>query len=459
MLARRIQALALTAAIVAGLRSEAHAQTTVYGQGAAGITYTDNLFNAASRPVPERPGRQDAWYVTLVPGLGLTHQAQRSRYLLAYSHSFIHYLTAIDAQAHGDTGLVQGTYELTPVDSLTVGITASRTSTAFLLAESSSLGQPEPDTTATFLAGTVRQSLQHQYSPNWAGYESTSFGVMRTVGAVGPEPLRFALSWALGATYSLERDAWSLEWMTTYFHSLAAEENGVRVPRARYVQSGPVASWRRDLSAEWASELRAGFAVGRSLDEGGPLGLVPSFGGALQWRRDPYGATLAYSAQATANLYTNRVYYSDTVSLTGTWGVIPEHNIALTSSHAISANRPLVTPGVDTEPTVFAWISNAGLTWAPERLPWASLTYQHTEQFGARDSATVASFYRNQVTLTAGWRFPPVDTSRIARDRPFRVDGADQEEPRPSSTEDRDSGDGARPSDESGSSGAGTRAP
>ncbi|MBN1611278.1 MAG: hypothetical protein JW940_31890 [Polyangiaceae bacterium] len=429
---------AVAAAVACTVSRIARAQTTVYGTGSASISYTDNLYNAPSHPEPGGLERRDAWYLTLQPGLGLAHEAPESSYLLTYSHSFMYYLKGAERLAHGDSAMARGNFELTPVDSLTLSATGARTSTAFMLAEQTSFGQPQPRSSADFLSAGMQQGVRHEFSAEWTGQQTASFNAMTTRGSDLPEPVRFYSTGGLGATYQLERDAWSLDWSVTYFHSRSAERSGLRIPRSRHVQSSLLGAWRHDLSAEWASELHAGVGVGRSFDGEGALRPAPLFGGSLQWHRDVYSATLSYNAQMTPDLYTNRVYYSDGVSLAGSWALLPEQGVTLSSTNGVSANQPLVSPGVRDEPTLYSWASSSSATWSPGGVVQIALTFQHTEQFGtgARDEAR--RVYRNQVVLSVSGRYPEIDLTPFAERKPFRVDGSDQERPEGAAAE-RDS--------------------
>jgi hypothetical protein len=407
MLACSSRALAITGAVLGCVCTQARAQTSVFATGSAKLTYTDNLFNRSSRVAPGGVGRQETWFVTLSPGVGLTHEAPRASYDLTYSHSFIHYLTAIRAQAHGDTALARARYQLSPVDLLAVQATAVRTSTVLMLREEESdSGQAQPDTTAEFLSGSAQQSLTHRYSPNWVGRESVSFRTSKPIRAELKQPWRFYAAGRIGAEHEQEYDAWALEWTTTYYHSLPVEREGQDIPRAVYVQGGPLATWRHELSEEWQSEVHAGLALGSWSGRPGPVRLVPAFGAALLWEQDNDGFRLGYTGVVTPNLYTNQLYFSDTGTLAGRWGFLPDQHLFFFSSHAFSRNRTLTAPGESRFPAFYTWTSSAGVRWSPEGILGAELRYDHREQFGSNEAMGISAFYRNQVSLDAQIHWP-----------------------------------------------------
>jgi hypothetical protein len=423
MRARWTMATAFAGALLFALGREAHAQTTLFGTGSAGLTYTDNLYNASSRPQPGVHGRRDAWFVVLTPGVGFTHEAERSSYLLAYSHSAVFYLNGIDTRAKSDTGEAQGTYRLSPVDTLSTSASVARTSTTLLLNSPSSFGLAQ-ETSDAFFNGTAQETLIHEYTANLSGRETISFGVNKPTGGNVPNPWRFTLAGSVGALYQLERDAWTLDWNTTYFHSRSARRGGVTTPRNRYVLTGPAASWRRDLDEEWASVINAGLGVSHWPDAREHLGFVPSWGVALQWQRDVYTAMASYTGGVTPNLFTNQLYFSQVVSLTAAWQLFPEQHIQAFSSHAVTANRTQGTSGAASLPTFYTWTSSAGMRWSPEHLPEVVLSFDHAEQLRTHNAAGLNDYYRNQVSLSIQGRFPEVELS--GRREPFRVDGADQ---------------------------------
>lgn len=422
-----------TALCLAAVRPvQAQTETRAFGLGSAAITYTDNLYNAANGAPPDSPQKESAWYLTLAPGAGLTHERRRSAYELTYLHPFFWYLTTVDAEAHGDQLAVTSEHALTPVDSLSFGLAGARSSTATMLTEPTAMGGPLPDPSATVYTGTASQGYSHEFSPNWRGTESATFGVARDAGTDLPEPWRFTLSGSLGAAYTLARDAWSLDWTSSYFHSRSAARNGERVPRARYLHSGPMATWRHDLSEEWSSLLTVGTGLSYYPDEEPETRLTPpTIGATLNWEHGWYTASLLYSASVEYDLLTNAVYYRDEAGVSGAWEMLPRQQVVFTTSHSVSANRPLVAPAAaasaDNDATIYAWMSIAALTWSPERLPFFSLIYVHAAEFAADGlgpypgSRTDWEFQRNQVTFSMGWQYPQVSLPRLTRRPPSRV--------------------------------------
>lgn len=432
----RLLAIVAIGAALLGRASPVRAQMRLSATGSASLAYTDNLFNASARPLPGRPGREEAWYIIVAPGVTVEYDTERGAYSLSYSHSFLHFLTTIDAQTHGDTAALRARYELTPRDNLTMAVSGTRTSSAFSRADGSPAGQLDvgaavpgqlqPDTGTSFLTGRVMQGFEHEYSPNWLGRQSMAWGVTKPVGSALPQPLRMTAAFSLGAQYSLERDVWGLDVRTSYYHGFSTGNGENRVPRLRYLQSGPVGTWTHELSPEWRSMLQAGFAVGTALEGDTPVRLSPNLGASLEYGREYYSATLTYAAQASPNLYTNRVYYSDSVALSGAWVVLPDQGVSLYTSHAASANRPLVSPGVASRSTLFMWTSGGGIAWAYREWPRVTLSYDHTEQFGARRTdLELANYYRNQVTLTVQGILPIFETGPVTS--PGRTEEPGQE--------------------------------
>jgi hypothetical protein len=431
----RVRVATCTAAVHAVLLCcpFAHAQSeiTASATGSAAIAYTDNLYNAPRSSLPGQPQRRSAWFVVLTPGMAINHERARSGYTLTYTQSFFRYLTTVKADSNGDQLSAAADYQLTPIDDLSFGLSGTHSSTATLLTDPSALGRPQPDTSGTFYTAAATQDFAHAFSEEWRGIQRASFGLARETGTDLPEPWRLTTTASIGAGYGLPRDAWSFNWEVTYFHSRSAERGGQRTPRTRYLQTGPVASWRHDFNEEWASLLSAGTAMSYRPEADPRLALVPpSFAAGLDWQYDPYSAALTYSAGTDMNLYTNRIYYSDSVSLSGSWSIMPQQGVLLSTSNNLSGNRPLVSPaqvGQDADqPTVYAWMSTAMLSWGLQGLPQLALTYVHAAQLTHGDSARAVSpdFDRNQVMLSVGWQYPQVNLSRLTRSASFRVSGS-----------------------------------
>jgi hypothetical protein len=421
---------AASAASLSCLLARAQTETTVSGTGSAAIAYTDNLYNAPRNPVAGEPQRAPAWFVALTPGVAIDHERGRSGYTLDYAHTLFRFLTGVKAASQGDQLDAAADYQLTPIDNLSFGLSGAHSSTATLLTDPASLGRPQPDTSGSYYTAAATQSFAHSYSEEWSGSQGASFGVAKQVGTDLPEPLRFTANATLGANYRLRRDAWSFNWDAMYFHSRTAERGGVRVPRTRYLRTGPSANWRHDIDEQWASLLGAGMGVGYEPEARPRLALAPpSFTAGLEWRYDVYAATLRYSASTDTNLFTNRTYYSDSVSLSASWSMLPQQGFSLSTNNGLSGNRPLVSPpqtgqGVD-QPTTYAWTSVVTLSWGPEGLPQFMLSYIHAAQLTPGDSTRAASpdFARNQVSLSVGWQYPQVNLSRLTRGTSFRVSG------------------------------------
>lgn len=406
----------------------AQSATTAAGTGSATVTYTDNLYNAPANPAPDGPTKQSSLYLALTPGVALSHERARSGYALTYAHSFFRYLTAAEADSHGDELAAAADYRLTPVDDISFRVLGSRSSTATLLMDPTAQGRPQPDTAATFYTGSATQSWSHAFSAEWAATQAASFGIATVTDSQLPEPWRQTTSGSVGAIYSLPSDTYTFEWTGSYFRSSAAERGDLRVPKVRYFETGPEVGWAHVIDEQWATKLGGGIGSRYSPSEDPRLSIAPpTFSAGLEWQLAPYAAALSYSASTDVNLFTNRVYYTDAASLSASWSILPRQAVDVSTKHTVSANRPLISPEAvgasSEEATTYAWTSTAGLTWAPPGLPRFSLTYAHAAQVTTGDSnlgTTSPDFHRNQIAFSVGWEYPRIQLDRLARRSTFR---------------------------------------
>jgi hypothetical protein len=408
--------------MVALATSSAYAQTGVFGKGMAGVTYTDNLYFASA-------DRTAVWYLTLAPGLGLYHNALRSRYLLEYTHGFTFFFGHSIPVGQADIGSLRGIFLLSPRDELTLGLEARRDPTTLLYAAYPSLsGQPAANTSRWLLTSSVAQSYTHEYSLNWTGRQTSRFTLLYPIGGAGPQPLRFAADVIFGARYRLERDAWEFDMLTDYYETLAAGTGAARQPATRYFALGPRVRWRRDLSLEWSSSVHGGAQV-YWFQSGRSLSASPLAGASLNWHRETASATLTYDALVSPNLFTNRVYFSNVLGVQAQVALIPEYHVTGLSSSIITMNNDVAVGGSFYATTFYLWASSAGINWAPDPWPTVSLAYQHVQQFGGGTgttaTTTVPEFYVNQVMLTVAGRFPPTNVGPIVTEPAARVDEAD----------------------------------
>jgi hypothetical protein len=421
--------MVLIGSMVASTAFSAHGQTGVFGTGMAGATYTDNLYFAGENPFPGTHGRMSVWYVTLAPGLGLYHNGRTSRYLLEYRHGFTFFFGHPVPTGQADIGSFQGIFLLSPRDELAVALEVRRDPTTLLYAAYPSLsGQPAASTSRYLVTSSVAQSYVHEYSLNWSGRQTSRFALVKPIGGL-PQPLRFNADVSFGARYRLERDAWDFDMLTDYYETLAAGTGATRQPESRYFAFGPRARWRRDLSAEWNSGVYGGaqiywFQTGHSAS-GSPI-----TGASLNWHRETASATLTYDALLSPNLFTNRVYFTNSLGAQLQVGLIPDYHVTGLSSSIITMNYDVATGGSLSSTVFYLWASSAGINWAPDPWPTFSLAFQHVQQFGrgtgTTSTTTIPDFYVNQVMLTVHGRFPATDVAPILLEPSVRVDEADR---------------------------------
>src|SRR5690606_21123278 len=105
--------------------------------GAASVTYTDNINNAPDEPpevTGEGPGgaslsREAGLLSTLIPGAMISLLEPRGQLSLAYSRPVTFSTSDVVPSTSSDALVGTGTYELTPLDN--VGLSASVTRSSF----------------------------------------------------------------------------------------------------------------------------------------------------------------------------------------------------------------------------------------------------------------------------------------------------------------------------------------
>ncbi len=438
----------------------AQSVTQLAGTGQAGITFTDNLYNAPEEPLPGEEEKESAWYLVLAPGVVLSHERRLSSYELTYTHSFFRYLTSVEADMHGDELEAVAAYRLTPLDDLTFSLSGSRASTATLITDPTAEGRPQPDAFGTYYTLTATQGFAHRFSRTWAGRQTGSFSVTTASGEDVAQGNRYVSNAAVGATYTLRHDAFGFDWTAAYYHSSRYRHDGFEVPRTRYLNTGPAASWMHNLDEHWSTSLNAGIGLSYQPDqldnaevESGTSLAPPTLGAGIHWQYRHYMATLAYAGTTRPDLLTNRVYYTDSVSMGAAWVVSPRRRVTLATNHIVSSNSSLVSP-VEVneemeEPTTYTMSSSATLTWLPVGMLELGLHYVHAAELidGTAEEASHRDFHRNQVTFTVGWQYPEFNLSRISRAASFRVSGG--------GGDDSDAAGASGEADSSGSSSSG----
>jgi hypothetical protein len=380
----------------------AQAETSVHLTGAATAAYTDNAFSAPKRPIA---GQRDAVatpFFLLTPGLALYHDRQTAHYQLSYQHDFALFLESSADNFGSDTVRGQGLFELSARDTLTLSLSATRSSFARLVLASSSPGATDVQTGGTIerLRVDLVESYAHQLDGRWRLLQTLQAGTL--VPFTYDEPVRYQTGIELGVEYARSVDSYGLSVGTTYFKSLTLRDRTVALPVTDQLITTVAGRWQHELSPIWSSNLDAGVGVATEL--GGDSQAFPVAGAGLTCTTEVVTANLGIRHSQFVSLESAQTYVTDSVNL-GIGTVISEERpFGFNVGSSLGHNRQLVSGGNDEAANV--WLSEVSVGYAPTLFS-LDLRAQHFEQFGGGANAlALPDMARNVVMLTLSSMFP-----------------------------------------------------
>ncbi len=423
---RRARALLVGVACLA-LPAIGSAQTSIHAVGHASANYTDNLLGAPEKTVPGAAPRVNTVYFALTPGLELYSDHERSRFLLSYAHTFTFYVGYPELNAPQDNVQGRGVWSLSEADELLLNLSASRMTTAAALTSTPTAPtSAQGDGRSQLFRFDAGEQLTHALDEHWRAEELANVGVTAPISTPVPQPTRYNALGGLGLDYAFERNAVGARASASYFlmGNLPAMSAGLGPRRQLIVDV--LGRVRRDLTEFWTTELRAGAAFSFNLE--GDSFKTPRWGGTLFWRREGFGASLAYDRTVTASLITGYTYLSDSAQLAVQLPLIPRAYISAQAGTGLSRNRIIGANGSLIASPMYLWATNAMVGYFPEGdLPSVYLTYQHFEQKNEDEATAIApAFARNTVSLFVSGRFPARRIGEIPVQAPQRVDGGDR---------------------------------
>lgn len=384
----------------------AHAQQG--GLRAAGnvtAAYDDNILNS---PDLERRG-----IVTAVrPGILFEYATPRSTFFVGYTRSFVFYtltstdegaLTSPGASADG-ANLAFG-YELSPLDRLSMTARLSRAPSNISL-----LGDPSDRTTNAargddlqFIEVAFETGYEHDFSDRWTLATGSGVGVTQPVGELGDQGSLITIGASVAPRLTLDRHIFELNAVTQYTRSETAN--------LTHVIPANTLGHRWLFAERWSTELSAGIAL--PFDFNGNFNVVPVGAAGLHYVDFDYGASLRASRSFDANPTLQRVFYSDSVALSGTVPLWRDQGLTIDGAIGAGINR-VVDDTQDTDASSAAnFVADVGIQWRPPEQPLAfGARYQRSQQFDSSDPVLIPNVKRNVVALSVEYVWPMRTTQR-----------------------------------------------
>jgi hypothetical protein len=381
--------------------------TSVHAAGEVSVAYNDNITGAPS----DSAQRFDAFSFTLVPGAMLFHATRRLDLSVAYRHPVVLYFDSRQPDESGDIGAIDLQYAASRVDTLRVTLAASRFSENL-----TTLSDPELTTSAarvtgstTFFATTLANRYVHELSPS-TKFEQFAEGVVSTpIDADIAEPRTYTAQLFVGPRWLLGDHAFFLSVGGRYFQveTVIGDDGVVPVgePVRHIVVPAALVGWRGQIARHWATGVTAGVDVPFDWDRN--VTATPTATAGIYYERLPFGASLEYTRDMTANAQVGRLFVSDTGTLAGYVPLWERQGLVVRGASSVSRHRALALGPGEPDEAATTLVEDVALVWSPPRLGASfGARYQRTDQLDATEGSSLNDFNRNVVSLFVEYFFP-----------------------------------------------------
>ncbi len=378
---------------------ESHAAFEYQLNGAASITYTDNLTNAPDEQPevgagpqgsPNALRREPGLLYTVSPGAMISLVEPRGQLSLAYSHPITFASSDVVPSTSSDAFIGTGTYELTPIDDISLSASLTRSSFTALLFNN------QAATTISGVSNTGTQEIfrfhvgqvwARQWTESVRSQQSASFGSQLELEETDLPNTRVATG---SAGFFIDHRCGTFGFSVTQ----SATENPVGERDWTHIVAA-LASWARPLDPLTAMMLTIG--TSKTLTDS-PFQLIGGVN--VTQNREFVTWSAGVNRSQSADLQTGRVFTTD--SLLAAFAANPFEtapvgfNASVTGSHLDSA----LGAGYTLQ-------ASATISYA-HRYFFSSLNYSFLRQIGDDDGPTaIPTLTRNAVMLTIGSAFPP----------------------------------------------------
>ncbi len=386
----------------------------LHAVGAGTIGYSDNVLGAPSsgRPGDARPIASP--YLQLAVGAVASRENQRVNFTANYQHLFTYFFAPRDWDS-SDALNATGIFELTPLDTLSVGLgaTSSAFTQLFLTATNAQGASVERNLGIRTLRLAVTEEWVHQWSEEFRSLQSALVSTITRFDAPIADSGLSATA-RLGGEYQFPRDAVGASASFTFLRGedlRLVDTADARSMERGYLVDG-VATWRRDLFEDWSLDVSAGVAAVFRPGLDSTPEPIATLG--LGYRTELLEGRASYAHDQVTSLETSSVLKRDegALSLTGT--VSEKYDLRINGTVNLGRYEER---GSDLTQDGNVWSAQLQLLWEPQPVQLALALTQH-KQFGADpDNVTLRNMSRKAIMLTVSGAYPPM------RERPTESSG------------------------------------
>jgi hypothetical protein len=284
-------------------------------------------------------------------------------------------------------------------------------------------GQVDPSTAPpgyTYnLQGAANEALTKQFSENWSGTQSGAFtfGLPINVTPAGQD--LFAGTLALAAARAWSYDTGTLTASSTLAHFTAgADFTMTKQPAFDQSVDTLVASWRREWTESFSSQLDAGALVAVTLQNDQKVFKQPTGAATLDFTRPWFALEAAYLHGALLNLYLAQVQIVDEVALRYAMPIGRDRDVTASATAAYERSQA-IAPDANLVDAFDLWFADAGAAWVPRAAPnfafGLRVSVAKQDPVGTPPAgAVVAGFVRETVLATITYGYPSAATAQPA---------------------------------------------
>jgi hypothetical protein len=443
----RVRAAAcLTATFAITLSQLAFAKSSLQGQAAVSLGWTDNVLSVPDVPTPPSTQvPQSDFYFQLRPSLIFTHGAARVVTRLSYTFNADLYATHSEANSYNHVVAWQGFFLTSKTTDLLLGASVSTGRlNAFNTAQAAGA---TPIVLVTpggqnFVSTTFNEQFGWDATARWRFLQSLG---VNSYSPIDPHssPDTVQVENHLNLDRSWRFDAVGLDLRTAL--SVVTElrgPTGVEVgptsvsvgtpipvgalsPRQLVLINGLTLKWRHDFGRFWATELDGGVVEASRLEGRTTAIWQPAVLAALRYLH-PYGqAELSYAHNVQPNPIVAQTFVIDAFALRLGVPLGQRTNLLLAGSAGYQLSRTVDFDTGGTTSTAHSILVDGSLGWTPRPEISLFLRYQLFDQIGEAGFTATQSLLRHTVMLGAIATWPAQAAAIVPSREALRVDRAD----------------------------------
>ncbi len=275
-------------------------------------------------------------------------------------------------------------------------------------------GQVEPSTAppgyAYNLQGVANEALTKQFTENWSGTQSGAFTFGLPIDVKPAGQRLFAGTLGLAASHAWSYDTGTLTAASTLAHFTSGTDfTGIKQPAFDQSVNTLVASWRREWTESFSSQLDGGALVALTVQSDKSPFTQPTGAATLDFTRPWFALEAAYLHGGLLNLYLAQVQVVDEVALRFAMPVGRDRDVTASATAAYERSKAIASDNKLVD-AFDLWFADAGAAWVPRSAPnfafGLRVSVAKQDPVGAQPAGvTVAPFVRETVlaTITCGY--------------------------------------------------------